>query len=588
MSDAPKKTNADVIADSRAFDAAHARAKKLFMTYPGVAGVAIGHKQTAGQYRDDIAIVVFVMEKRPEDDVPPAERIPPTFEGYPTDVRVVQTSHLHACDNSTQYTRIQGGIQISQKANQTTGAFENGTLACIVRKRNDVGRDNVYLLSNKHVLFQNNISGPGDPIYHPFPPVPATFQSPGPSQELGPIQPESYFGNEAFTREDPANPGVFLIEQYFVDCALARLNIDSVCCDSTCTADKIEYGETIVDPDTNTSSPIVDVNDIRFGQAAIDILLPGKRVFKIGRATGRTAGKVHLTGVPHLVAAFPPLGTPAFTAENTIEIEFDPTFQQNGVPVTQNCKGHQWFSEQGDSGSLIVDDQGRAIGLISAGPGPGFPNNAPDHSCHIVPILDKLNICIPCTTGTSHGSSRATDGSGLQRFVLPPTSSGLRSGQITFTSAAAETLPGVVARPVSDEDAARMQRLLDEFLATPQGPDLRRVFADVRREIGYLIRNSKRVTIAWHQLHGPAFLAHVLNHLSGHADRVPHEVNGVSRRALFERMRSVLYTHGSTSLRAAIDRYGDELLAIVASPDCDTAQDALARLSSRAAEKLPT
>jgi len=47
------------------------------------------------------------------------------------------------------------------RMNPTTGQFFAGTLACIVRKRGDTGGENVYLLSNKHVLFALG-AGAGD------------------------------------------------------------------------------------------------------------------------------------------------------------------------------------------------------------------------------------------------------------------------------------------------------------------------------------------------------------------------------------------------------------------------------------------
>jgi hypothetical protein len=188
----------------------------------------------------------------------------------------------------------------------------------------------------------------------------------------------------------------------------------------------------------------------------------------------------------------------------------------------------------------------------------------PSHSCHIVPILDYLNICIPCTSGTSHGSSKATDGSGLDPSSLPLGDFEIPDGQIAFVSqtASREEQPGFPdPAPVSEQEIGHMQELLAALRETERGRELHRVFRDVRREVGYLIRNCRPVKVAWHRSQGPAFLAHVLNHIKGHTAEIPGEVKGVSFDRLILRMGEVLRVHGSNLLRRAIDTYGAELAA---------------------------
>jgi hypothetical protein len=564
------KDNTHIFSNPPAFFAALARARALFLTFDGVVSVGFGQKQTAGQYKDDLAIVVYVREKKKEEAIAPAERIPPEFEGYATDVRVVREAHPHKCDNDTSYDTITGGIQISTKADKNTGQFDQGSLGCIVRKRNDSGRENVYLLSNKHVLFHIGRSGPGDYVYHPYPPVPSGFASPGPSAALGPIQLAAFFGNEPIVVPDAANPGQFILQNYFIDCAIARLDLDSVCCGSTCTKDATKYATSVIDLQVNGVNTIVDVFDASYGPNALAII--GRKVFKVGRTTGRTVGIVRLTTASAKAPAAPELGTPAFVAENVLEIDFDVSSDPTGL----NCKGHAWFSEKGDSGSLVVDEQGRAVGLVSLGPAAGSPTVSPDNPCHIVPILDRLGICIGTTSGTSHGSSNASDATGQAPVAVPPAQSALPVGSIGFTSQQDEAMLGLTApRPVTDEEARHMRELLAEFRETRLGPELHAVFAEVRREIGYLIRNARPVKVAWHRHKGPAFLAHVLNHVAGETDRVPHAIDGVTRRALLVRMREVLAAHGSNPLRQALARHGDEIIAMLTRPDCDSVADCL-------------
>jgi hypothetical protein len=170
-------------------------------------------------------------------------------------------------------------------------------------------------------------------------------------------------------------------------------------------------------------------------------------------------------------------------------------------------------------------------------------------------VLDQLGVCIPSTTGTSHGSCGATDGSGTSAVTV-----GGAEGDATigFGSEA-------VALRLSGAEVDRMLGLLERFRAAPLGPELHETFARVRREVGYLVRNSRRVKIAWHRSQGPAYLAHVLNHLRGDAASVPLEVDGVARAQMLTRMSDVLRAQGSIPLREAIDRYHDELMPILAS-----------------------
>ena len=62
---------------------------------PGVTGVDIGPKRVNGEATGELAIRIYVVRKRPLDDIPVNERIPSTIGGVPTDV-VERTFTLHA------------------------------------------------------------------------------------------------------------------------------------------------------------------------------------------------------------------------------------------------------------------------------------------------------------------------------------------------------------------------------------------------------------------------------------------------------------------------------------------------------------
>ncbi len=85
--------------------------------------------------------------------------------------------------------------------------------------------------------------------------------------------------------------------------------------------------------------------------------------------------------------------------------------------------------------------------------------------------------------------------------------------------------------------------------------------------------------MTWHRNQGPAFLAHVLNHIKGHTDGIPREVKGIPRETLLARMGEMLRIHGGNSVRRAVDEYGEELIAVAFR--LNTAQECIAYLREK-------
>jgi hypothetical protein len=376
----------------------------------------------------------------------------------------------------------------------------------------------------------------------------------------------------------------------FIDCAVARLELDSCC---GCTEDTRHFAESIIDlvtvtpPGAERADPVHATNritDVRDVMGDLDFERLKKPVKKVGRTTELTHGRCVAIMHGFFVADFFNPGNPNIHAFNCIEIEFTPTAAQ-----PTNCKGRLSFSEEGDSGALVLDEDNKAIGIVTAGPPLNAPaNQMTSFACHIVPVLDSLGICIPCAPGaTGHGSSLATDGSGLAPIPLPPVLSTLTS-QIGFTAdGRGSQAPSTAMAPVplSGEQGRRMHALLEEFRQTRLGQPLYAIIGRVRRELGSLVRNVRPVKVAWGRHQGPAWLAHVLNHIRGYAPTIPHEVKGVTRRAFLLKMREVLRIHGSNPLRRALDEYGDVVVEMLTFEGCDSVADVIAWIQRREREQ---
>ena len=138
-----------------AFAAASALRKELDAVAPGKYTVGVGLKQSGGEFSDQVALFVYVSEKRPAREVPEAELVPPEFGGYVTDV--VEHRPTLASDEAP-YDPLRGGIQISRE-NTPVISGPRGTLGAIVRSRQD-GRQ--LLLTCAHVVESRNLR-----IYQP-------------------------------------------------------------------------------------------------------------------------------------------------------------------------------------------------------------------------------------------------------------------------------------------------------------------------------------------------------------------------------------------------------------------------------------
>lgn len=63
------------------------RNRENILKKPGVTGVGIGYKVTGGKETDQLAVVICVKEKRPEQELASDAILPKAFEQQKTDVR---------------------------------------------------------------------------------------------------------------------------------------------------------------------------------------------------------------------------------------------------------------------------------------------------------------------------------------------------------------------------------------------------------------------------------------------------------------------------------------------------------------------
>lgn len=205
-----------------------------------------------------------------------------------------------------------------------------GTLGCFVERRSDGA---IFILSNNHVLANENRAAIGDPI----------------------LQPGHYDGGRR--RTDTIGRLASFIplssrRPNFVDCALASV------------LDPVEF-----DP-----GKLTGLGKLRgVSSEEIDEGMP---VAKVGRTTGRRRGRITAFEMDNLVIEFD-MGDIRF--DNQLEIIGD---------------GPRPFSDSGDSGSLVVDAENKAVGLLFGGSDPSEDEPGYTFANPIETVLKRLKVSL--------------------------------------------------------------------------------------------------------------------------------------------------------------------------------------------------
>jgi hypothetical protein len=106
----------------------------------------VGFKQAAGDFLDQIALIVFLPEKLPPDQLPADGVIPATWQDggaeFPTDVVQSNPEPISLLNDNGFYPLILGGIEIGwqEPPGGVVVTVHRGTLGCIVQRRSDGAR----------------------------------------------------------------------------------------------------------------------------------------------------------------------------------------------------------------------------------------------------------------------------------------------------------------------------------------------------------------------------------------------------------------------------------------------------------------
>jgi len=288
----------------------------------GVVAVGIGHKTVGGQKTPVLAIVCSVIKKLPVESIKAVDLIPKLVEGVSTDV--IETGIIRALEDRTKRWRpAPGGVSIGHEK------ITAGTLGCLVEKG---GKK--YILSNNHVLANMNEGAIGDAI----------------------LQPGTYDG------------GTFPYDRIATLAEFVKINFiggDSGCAVSKAITKLLNFitksiksrsrfaTSRAVLPENRVDAAIAEPLDASW---VLNEILEVGKLLGIGEATlglgvkksGRTSGLTHGTIDIMNVA---------------VQVQYGDT--KIAYFVDQLQAGA--MSAGGDSGSAVVDNENRLIGLLFAG-----------------------------------------------------------------------------------------------------------------------------------------------------------------------------------------------------------------------------
>ncbi|HEX9093799.1 MAG TPA: trypsin-like peptidase domain-containing protein [Coriobacteriia bacterium] len=296
-------------------------ARDDLLARPNVVATGVGFKEVDGRRTSELSIVCSVTQKVPIARLAPGDLVPRAVVGVPTDV--VPTGAFRALAEQAQRVRpAPGGVSIGHKD------ITAGTLGCLVRRDGQV-----FILSNNHVLANANLASVGDAILQPGPydggRMPADLIAT--LEDFVPIVVGEQESGCAFAR----GTARFLSDA-------ARL----VGSDARLRAVTVKAGENRVDAAIGRPVSADAVTSSILGVGAptgVTEAQLGMAVRKSGRSTGLTSGEILQIDV-------------------TADVDYDGKTARFTDQVMAGA-----MSQGGDSGSAIVDVQGRIVGLLFAG-----------------------------------------------------------------------------------------------------------------------------------------------------------------------------------------------------------------------------
>ncbi|MEP7343637.1 MAG: hypothetical protein ABI877_00160 [Gemmatimonadaceae bacterium] len=360
---------------------------------PGVLSVGVGARERRGELVPELAFRVYVAAKIDEALLPDSYRVPRTIFGLPTDVIIQPDVDDIASSSSsgpfvpnrdgTEYRPLKGGSQLRNEKFQDDDNRGLGTIGCLARTSDG----QIVALTSQHVACAgtefNVVPSTGSSSSSSG--APTTFSCAG--VKVG--QPRHVICCCCCTRHEI---GAVLRTQKNaqVDCAIVQLDSE--------TTQGVTSG--------NTLNEVVDIGALTGVAQAVCF----SEVRKRGAATRLTRGTV-----------------------------VDVLYEGSQILINP-LPGSPKFAFYGDSGSVIVNSEGKVVGLLW-GADRGTKNRGVAN--HIGPVLVAMGITIAGDAGTGLGipstSCGSSSSSGTAIEETPSSSSAVSASSSSLRSSSSSS-----------------------------------------------------------------------------------------------------------------------------------------------------
>ena len=287
-----------------------------------VVATGVGYKITGGQKTTTLSIVCSVTRKVVASQLSSRDMVPATLEGTPTDV--VRTGIIRALQSTTNKHRpAPGGVSIGHQD------ITAGTLGCLVQKDGQK-----FILSNNHVLANSNQAEIADPILQPGPYDGGTY----PDDHIAGLEDFVPINIIGLPSECPVATGTARLLNEIAKLLGSQVRMQAI---------NQQPLENLVDAaiarplnPEEVSDKILQIGTIQ-GTAAGEL---GMAIKKSGRTTGLTNGVIE-----------------------QVDVSVNVQYGQGQVAMFTDQLMAGAMSQGGDSGSAVLDENNRLVGLLFAG-----------------------------------------------------------------------------------------------------------------------------------------------------------------------------------------------------------------------------
>jgi hypothetical protein len=199
------------------------------------------------------------------------------------------------------------------------------------------------------------------------------------------------------------------------------------------------------------------------------------------------------------------------------------------------------FALRGDSGSVLLDDDGKVIGLIWAARALRQGNAI---ATPISVVETGLRIKIDAAT------------------VVGDTQTALRSGGTRAAAQGIDTPSSAPALLTSSQAPSLREQVEQDLLALPRGQQIYQLYFKHHMEVRELIDGNRRVALVWHRQGGPGMIQSVVDAVRSTTSPVAASIRGRSWGERASAILEVFRQFGSPRLRDDVAMFGRDIEAL--------------------------